>query len=200
MKRPLLHHRALAPFVVSVLVLAAFSFTASAQGRQRAGAFLQKPDEWFRGEEGRRITGNILSWQASAGDWPKNTDTVNKPFTGDRAKLHRTYDNGATTGEIRFLARAFHATKDERCQQAVLKGIDHILAAQYPTGGWPRNDTKADSCAAAADPGALYPSARIGPSAGLAVAIQMESVLALTTQCSRLEPLNHVEPPFGVAA
>jgi len=131
-------HRALTRFVLSILFLAACSFTASAQGRQRAGAFLQKPDEWFRGEEGRRITDNILSWQAAAGDWPKNTDTVSKPFTGDRAKLRGTYDNGATTGEIRFLARAFNATKDERCQQAVLKGIDHILAAQYPNGGWPQ--------------------------------------------------------------
>ena len=29
-------------------------------------------------------------------------------------------------------------TKAPRCEQAFLKGVDHILAAQYPSGGWPQ--------------------------------------------------------------
>ena len=29
-------------------------------------------------------------------------------------------------------------TQDTRCEQAFLKGVDHILKAQYPTGGWPQ--------------------------------------------------------------
>ena len=44
----------------------------------------------------------------------------------------------ATTGELRFLARAFRATNEPRYQQAFLKGLSHILEAQYPNGGWPQ--------------------------------------------------------------
>lgn len=123
---------------VFVLFVTALSLTVCAQSRQRVGAFLEKPDDWFRSEEGRRITDNVLSWQASAGDWPKNVNTAGNSFSGDRTKLRGTFDNSATTGEIRFLARAFLATKNERCLHALFRGIDHILAAQYPTGGWPQ--------------------------------------------------------------
>jgi pectate lyase len=100
--------------------------------------FAARPEEWYRGAEGRRTADNILTWQASLGGWPKNANTASEPFAGDAAKIQGTFDNGATTAELRFLAKAFRATKDARYQQAVLKGIDHILASQYPTGGWPQ--------------------------------------------------------------
>ena len=103
-----------------------------------AGQYLKEADAWFQTPAARRIANNILTWQAPAGDWPKNGDTVSQPYTGDTNQLHGTFDNGATTGEIRFLARAYDATRDERYRDAALKGIDHILAAQYPTGGWPQ--------------------------------------------------------------
>lgn len=97
-----------------------------------------RSDDWFRSEEGMRIAENILSWQSPAGSWPKNTDTMSKAFSGSRQRLRGTFDNGATVGELRFLARAFRATDDERTQTAFLTGLDHILEAQYPTGGWPQ--------------------------------------------------------------
>lgn len=103
-----------------------------------AGQYLKETDAWFQSSEARRIADNILTWQAPAGDWPKNGDTVSQPYSDDTNKLHGTFDNGATTGEIRFLARACNATQDARYQAAALKGIDHILEAQYPTGGWPQ--------------------------------------------------------------
>ncbi len=102
------------------------------------GDYEDQPDDWFRGAEAARMTGNILTWQSNAGDWPKNTNTSKEPFTGDRNKLAGTFDNGATTGELRFLARMYRATDAPRDRSAVLKGIDHILAAQYPSGGWPQ--------------------------------------------------------------
>jgi PelA/Pel-15E family pectate lyase len=49
-----------------------------------------------------------------------------------------TFDNGATTAEIAFLSMMWHATAREDCKAAVLKGLDYILAAQYPNGGWPQ--------------------------------------------------------------
>jgi len=99
---------------------------------------LRRPDPWFAGAEGRRTTQNILSWQSAEGSWPKNQDTTRSPYTGDPARIRGTFDNGATVDELRYLARAWQATGDAPCQQAFLKGLDHILRAQYPTGGWPQ--------------------------------------------------------------
>ena len=101
--------------------------------------YRRKPDDWFRGRDGVRIANNILSWQSVRGDWPKNGDTMTKAFSGDARKIRGTFDNGATTGELRFLARAFVATGTVRYGQAFIKGLDHILGAQYPTGGWPQS-------------------------------------------------------------
>ena len=94
--------------------------------------------EWFQSEEGRRIADNVLTWQTPHGGWPKNRDTASEPFDGKSEDLHATFDNSATTGELRFLARAFRATNAPRYQQAFLKGLSHILEAQYPNGGWPQ--------------------------------------------------------------
>lgn len=95
-------------------------------------------DERMRSEEGRREIENVLSWQTDAGGWPKNEPTTKERFSGDRQKLQGTFDNGATTTELRLLARAFRVTKDVRCEAAFLKGLRHILDAQYPSGGWPQ--------------------------------------------------------------
>lgn len=101
-------------------------------------AYLKRPDAWFASAEGRNATANILSHQSPLGGWPKNTDTAARRFESDRNSLRPTFDNGATTDELRFLARAFNATRDAACRTAVERGLDYILAAQYPTGGWPQ--------------------------------------------------------------
>lgn len=103
-----------------------------------AAAYLKNPDEWFASADGKRIASNILSYQSELGGWPKNTDTVDAPYTGERGELHPTFDNGATTDELRFLARRFDVTGDETDRAAFSKGLGYILKAQYPTGGWPQ--------------------------------------------------------------
>jgi pectate lyase len=100
--------------------------------------YLGKPDGWFAGDEAKRIAANILSFQADLGGWPKNVDTAAAPFTGDRSQLKPTFDNDATTDELRFLARVYKATRDEVYRRALEKGLDYILKAQYPSGGWPQ--------------------------------------------------------------
>ena len=100
--------------------------------------YAKQSTEWFQGEEGRRIADNVLTWQTPHGSWPKNRDTASEPFDGKSDDLRGTFDNSATTGELRFLARAFRATNEPRYKQAFLKGLSHILEAQYPTGGWPQ--------------------------------------------------------------
>src|SRR5687767_15984228 len=91
---------------------------------------LKKSDDWFRSDEAKRIAANILSWQSPRGDRPKNSNTT-VPFTGDRAKATGTFDNGATTDELRFLARMVVATNDPGYTAPFLRGLDHILKSQY---------------------------------------------------------------------
>ena len=105
---------------------------------------LDKPDAWFADDEGRRIAAAILSFQSDLGGWPKNLDTTAAPFTGDRAELRPTYDNRATTDELRFLARSFNATNDESYRDAFLRGLDYVLDGQYPNGGWPQSSPPGD--------------------------------------------------------
>ncbi len=120
---------------------AMFAMAVAANGAQAGapwGKYAKKTDDWYRGPEGQRIAANVLSFQTAKGDWPKNTDTSAKPYEGDPAKIKGTFDNSATVGELRFLARFFRATAKVKARDAFIKGIDHILAAQYPTGGWPQ--------------------------------------------------------------
>jgi PelA/Pel-15E family pectate lyase len=107
-----------------------------------AGAkdYLTRPDAWFQSAEAARVAENILSWQTDAGGWPKNTDTT-EPFTGERAKLQGTFDNGATTDELRFLSRLIGAPASGMVRlssNAFTRGLTHVLAAQYTNGGWPQ--------------------------------------------------------------
>ena len=101
-------------------------------------AFAPKDDAWYRSDEAARVAENVLSNQSDRGDWPKNIDTSARPYQGDRPKIKGTFDNGATTGEARFLARAFRVTGREPYRAAFLKALDQILAAPYPNGGWPQ--------------------------------------------------------------
>ncbi len=100
--------------------------------------YLDRSADWHRGDEAKRIASNILSYQSDYGGWPKNVDTAAKPFAGDHKSIEGTFDNSATTDEMRFLARAFNATQDEKYRGAFLKGLDFIFKAQYLTGGWPQ--------------------------------------------------------------
>lgn len=101
--------------------------------------YRQKDDAWFNSPEGLEKVRNVLSWQTPQGTWPKNVDTSKSAYTEDTGKLHGIFDNGATISEMRFLARAYNAIKDEKCKQAFIKGLDLILKAQYPSGGWPQS-------------------------------------------------------------
>jgi len=120
------------------MLLFVLPVSAKQTTKATAGGFLNHPDSWFASPEAKEIAVNILSYQSDLGGWPKNTNTTASRYTGDRADLKPTFDNKATTDELRFLARMFGATKDKQYQQAVEKGVDYILKAQYPTGGWPQ--------------------------------------------------------------
>ena len=107
-------------------------------GDERPKHYLKNAPEWFAGDEAKRIADNIVACQSDLGGWPKNVDTTT--VAGDEQKnAQPTFDNGATTDELRFLVRIYQATKDEGYRVAFQKGMDYILKAQYPTGGWPQH-------------------------------------------------------------
>jgi len=122
-------------FILTACFCGSTSLTHAAGGAQQ---FLKMPDDWFAGAEAERLAENILSHQSDRGGWPKNIDTAADRFDGARDKLAPTFDNGATTGELRFLARIFRATSDAHYRDAFDKGLAYILEAQYANGGWPQ--------------------------------------------------------------
>src|SRR5689334_4484761 len=88
-------------WVACALMVFLFASGALAAGTS-AGKYLDKPADWYRSDEATKIAASVLSYEAPEGGWPKNVDTATtQPYTGDPSKLHSTYDNGATTDEIR---------------------------------------------------------------------------------------------------
>lgn len=101
--------------------------------------------EWFASDEAQRIAERVLLCQRASGGWPKNID-LKKPLNAARRReleesLNEplsTIDNGATYTQMHFLAKVYRETGDQRCVLAFLKGLDYLLEAQYPNGGWPQ--------------------------------------------------------------
>ena len=102
------------------------------------------PDSWYGSEESVRVAENVLLYQRDTGGWPKNTpfhkvltETQKDSIRGAKKNPDSIFDNGATTTEIRFLARMFGKTGSDSYRIAAEKGIRFILKAQYSNGGWP---------------------------------------------------------------
>lgn len=124
-----------------ILVGCFIGTTHAARARFSWARYEHKPDTWYCSEEGKQVAENILSHQDQYGSWPKNIDTAAEWSFEDQTEsdyINGTFDNGATTGEMRFLARAYNATREVRYKTAFIKALALILKAQYPTGGWPQ--------------------------------------------------------------
>jgi len=118
----------------------------TAAPKSRASLFRDDPDAaWFRGTEAHRIAEILLSFQTPAGGWSKNVDfrkRARRPgesfHSGDGWSYIGTFDNDATTEEVRFLAKAYAAHGDGRFRDAFLRGLGYVLEAQFPNGCWPQ--------------------------------------------------------------
>ncbi len=114
-------------------------------GARSLAALLDEPASWYAGAEATAIAETVLLYQRSAGGWPKNVDMTRPTTPALRAGLEderelndATIDNGATYTQIRFLASIEQARSDARVRRAVIAGLDYLLTAQYPNGGWPQ--------------------------------------------------------------
>lgn len=99
----------------------------------------------YRPSQITEIADNILLFQKNNGGWPKNYDMFAVLTAAQKDTLLRTkneenttFDNGTTYTQVAVLARVYQKTKVEKYRGAVLKGLDFILSAQYPNGGWPQ--------------------------------------------------------------
>jgi PelA/Pel-15E family pectate lyase len=124
---------------------------------------LDRPGEWYGSTEARHLADIVISFQTPAGGWSKNlnlADHVRRPgehyapdnlsrylSPGDFDTPHDrewsyvgTLDNDATTTELQFLARAIAASPANAAayRASFLRGVEYLLAAQYPNGGWPQ--------------------------------------------------------------
>ena len=125
---------------------------------------LHRDAAWYASTDAQHIADIILSFQTPAGGWGKNldmgkharqpgercgpdnlsrflsTDDFDTPAEPDWNYIG-TIDNDATTTELNFLARvitAAGATREPSWRASFLRGINYLLAAQYPNGGWPQ--------------------------------------------------------------
>jgi PelA/Pel-15E family pectate lyase len=125
---------------------------------------LDRETAWYASADARHIADVIVSFQTPAGGWGKNLDMSKEPrhpgesfapnnlsgflAPGDfDAPLEPewnyvgTIDNDATTTQMNFLAKVISAAGagDKAADRAAfLRGMNYLLAAQFPNGGWPQ--------------------------------------------------------------
>jgi PelA/Pel-15E family pectate lyase len=106
---------------------------------------LSQKGQFYATDEAIRIADNVLLFQRDSGGWPKGIDMARTLSENEKAgilkaksKKDSTLDNGATHTQLRYLVKVYNATKIERFKQGFLKGVEYLLTAQYPNGGWPQ--------------------------------------------------------------
>lgn len=127
------------------IALFALAMAVPAWAGVRWSDSLRQPAEWYGTPEARALADHVILYQTVHGGWPKNMDMANPPSEADAAKFRdpdareATIDNGATTTQLRFLARVIASSQGAgKHKAAFLGGLDYLLDAQYESGGWPQ--------------------------------------------------------------
>ncbi len=137
-------------------------------GRGAYALRIEHPAEWYATDAALQFARNVVSYQVPDGGWSKNIDMTSGPRPPgglyDADNLNRfsdasdfdkpadpnwhyiaTLDNDSTWMQIHFLAHvvtallAAHRDADAAPFRAsVERGVEYLLNAQYPNGGWPQ--------------------------------------------------------------
>ena len=89
------------------------------------------------------LADSIVKYQMSSGGWVKNQDWqkgadlayINKCM---KTGIGSTIDNGATTSEMKVLAKVYAETHEKRYRESFIRGLHYVLDMQYANGGWPQ--------------------------------------------------------------
>jgi PelA/Pel-15E family pectate lyase len=116
---------------------------------------LNSTEAYYCSDTALGIAREIVSFQVPSGGWGKNMrrdgsvrlrgqsyiEEEIDPESDDHWGYVGTFDNGATTTEIRYLAKvqAMQTTDRAALRDSIVRGLEMLLAAQYPNGGWPQN-------------------------------------------------------------
>ncbi|PTY08850.1 pectate lyase [Opitutaceae bacterium EW11] len=120
--------------------------TPPAGGAHSRGLRLDARPAWYASHEAQQIADRVVQAQTPAGAWTKgNNYTKSGPapaHSGANVWGGGTFDNDATTWELRMLALVNLAAKEPargaNWREAFLRGVNYMLAAQYPNGGFPQ--------------------------------------------------------------
>lgn len=131
--------------IALVLLLSAPGMSAQQDiGRRSWNSVATKmPVEWYGSTQAVQIADTLVRYQTVKGGWPKN---VKWHIKVDRDEMRRiqetgigaTIDNNATTTEMRYIAKVYARTGEERFRLSFLRGVGYLLEAQYDNGGWPQ--------------------------------------------------------------
>lgn len=109
------------------------------------GVRLGAPAAYYASEPARLVADHLVTWQTPAGGWTKSGDYTRAFAPADNhhdAWSGGTFDNDATIFELRYLALVNAAAADSprsaAWRAAFRRGLDYVLAAQYPNGGFPQ--------------------------------------------------------------
>lgn len=94
----------------------------------------------------REIADNIVLSQRANGGWPPNWDPTRivpdaerEAMENRRSAADTSLDNHTSYTHVTYLAHAFAHTSDRRYAASCLSGIEYLLAAENPHGGWPHS-------------------------------------------------------------
>ena len=109
--------------------------------------FIQvEPDQpVYAPDQVHEIVENILLFQRSNGGWPKDYDMLavlsaaqKEIVLATRDRTDTSFDNHNGHSQVHYLAQAYSQSGTTSWRDACLRGLDFLLAAQLPNGGFPQ--------------------------------------------------------------